>query len=170
MRSARSAAGECTSEEGWEQALTPLVRPTLAPLVRPALSLLLAFFVAFVAFRIAQPYAFDAPGWSDLKFWSIRLNPQWVADQRNQNNLLSGDGMFPPSVQWIGRTAYLFPLQNMVLWGMGPALGIAGWGGFLYVLWRIALRREARHLLPAFWVAIYFLFMGRQFSLYMRYF
>ena len=78
--------------------------------------------------------------------------------------------LFPPSVQWIGRTAYLFPLQNMVLWGMGPALGLAAWGGFLYVLWRTVFRREASHLLPAFWVAIYFLFMGRQFSLYMRYF
>ncbi len=142
----------------------------LAHLMRPALGLLLAVFIAFLAFRVAQPYAFDTPGWSDLKVWSLRLNARWVDDQQNQNNLLSGDAAFPPSVQWIGRTAYLFPLQNMVLWGMGPALGVAAWGGFLYVLWRIAFRREASHLLPAFWVAIYFLFMGRQFSLYMRYF
>jgi YYY domain-containing protein len=38
------------------------------------------------------------------------------------------------------------------------------------VLWRSVARREASHLILAFWVAIYFLFMGRQFSLYMRYF
>jgi YYY domain-containing protein len=170
LRSARAAAGVEAGEEGWRQVPASVAWRALAPLMRPALGLLLAFFVAFLAFRVAQPYAFNTPGWSDLKFWSIRLNPQWVADQRNQNNLLSGDGAFPPSVQWIGRTAYLFPLRNMVLWGMGPALGLAAWGGFLYVLWRIAFRREKSHLLPAFWVAIYFLFMGRQFSLYMRYF
>jgi len=156
------APTEYPEDKTWSEALSPLVPP--------ALGLLLTFFVAFSAFRVAQPYAFNTPGWSDLKFWSIRLNSQWVADQRNQNNLLSGDGLFPPSVQWIGRTAYLYPLQNMVLWGMGPALGLAAWGGFLYLLWRSVFRREASHLLPAFWVAIYFLFMGRQFSLYMRYF
>jgi YYY domain-containing protein len=146
------------------------LQESLAPLVRPALGLLLAVFIAFLAFRVAQPYAFDTPGWSDLKFWSLRLNARWVADQQNQNNLLSGDAAFPPSIQWIGRTAYLHPLQNMVLWGMGPALGVAAWGGFLYVLWRAAFRRETSHLLPAFWVALYFLSMGWQFSLYMRYF
>ena len=143
--------------------------PALSSLARPTAGLLLAIFIAFLAFRVAQPYAFDTPGWSNLKFWSV-LNARWVDDQRNQNNLLSGDAAFPPSVQWIGRTSYLHPLQNMVLWGMGPALGLAAWGGFLYVLWRTAFRREPSHLLPAFWVAIYFLFMGRQFSLYMRYF
>jgi YYY domain-containing protein len=156
------ALAERPGEKRWSKVLLPLVPP--------AFGLLLALFVAFCTFRVAQPYAFETPRWSDLAFWSIRLNPRWVADQRNQNNLLGGEASFPPSVQWIGRTAYLHPLQNMVLWGMGPALGLAAWGGFLYVLWRAVFRREASHLLPAFWVAIYFLFMGRQFSLYMRYF
>jgi hypothetical protein len=129
-------------------------------LSRPILGVMLAMLVAFVAFRVAQPYAFDG---------LLSLNQQWVDDYKEQAKLLSGDVGFPPSVQWINRTSYLYPLQNM-LWGMGPAFAIAGWLAFAYAGYRLLRNREVVHLLPLLFVAVYFGFMGRQFSLYMRYF
>ncbi len=128
---------------------------------KPLLGVVLALLVAFIAFRVAQPYAFDG---------AISLNQQWVDDQKEQANLLSGDAAFPPSVQWIDRTSYLYPLENMVEWGMGPAFGIAAWLAFAYAGYRLLRHKEVAHLLPLLFVLAYFGFMGRQFSLYMRYF
>ncbi len=82
----------------------------------------------------------------------------------------SRGGNVPFNWEWVGRTPYLFPLQNMVLWGMGLPLGIAAWGGFLWAAWRLLRRREATNLLLLAWIAFYFLFWGRQFNQTMRYF
>ncbi len=137
---------------------------------RALAGLVFAVFVAFLVFRIGQPYAFESPGWGDLAFWNIDLNPRFVEDQQSQQNLLSGSGSFPPSVQWIGKSPWLWPMQQMVVWGMGPAFGIAAWLGFAYFAWRALAKRELALLVPLAWVAGYFLVMGGQFSLYMRYF
>ncbi|HEX5140203.1 MAG TPA: glycosyltransferase family 39 protein, partial [Dehalococcoidia bacterium] len=141
-----------------------------AELRTPMLGFVLAMAVAFLAFRVAQPYAFDSPKLSDLAPWTISLNQRWQDDQEQQSRLLGGDVGFPPSVQWIGRTPYVTPLTDMIEWGMGPAFGITGWLGAAYAAYRVFRYRDGRHLLPLAFVLVYFGFMGRQFSLYMRYF
>lgn len=88
------------------------------------LGLLLALLAAFLVFRIAQPYAFEGPN-----IWNVGLSQQFLDDMRSSLELQAG-GDFPPNIQWVGRTSYIFPLKNMVLWGMGLPLGLAAWAGF----------------------------------------
>ncbi len=143
---------------------------------------LVALLAGFVAFRIAMPYAFNTPHISD--FFSLRtghvgplptiypdiMNQHWLGDQVDQQKLLSGNASFPPDIQWIGRSKWLWPAQQMIAWGMTPALGITAWLGVLFAIGYAIKKREAVWLVPLAWVLGYFGFMGMQFSLYMRYF
>ena len=143
---------------------------------------LIALVAAFVAFRIAMPYAFNTPNLGDLlslkaghlgpfpTIYPDILNQHWVGDQVDQRKLLSGDASFPPNVQWIGRSKWLWPAQQMIAWGMGPALGITAWLGVVFAAIYGIRKGQAVWLVPLAWIVGYFGFMGAQFSLYMRYF
>jgi YYY domain-containing protein len=89
----------------------------------------LAGAVAALVFRVGQPYAFSGPG-----FFNVSIDTRWLASIRDLQAQSSGDVDFPPALQWAGRN-HLFSLQNMVIWGLGVPLGVAGWAGFvLYAL------------------------------------
>lgn len=146
------------------------------------LGAIVVLVAGFIAFRIAMPYAFNTPAFSDWLSWrrgSIGplptlypdiMNQHWLADQVDQQKLLSGDAAFPPNVQWIGRSKWLWPAQQMVAWGMGPALGVTAWIGFVFVAIYAWRKKQGVWLVPLAWIAGYFGFMGAQYSLYMRYF
>lgn len=143
---------------------------------------LVAVVAGFIAFRLTMPYAFNAPALSD--WWHVQsghigplpiwypdiINQHWLADQVAQENLLSGDAAFPPNVQWIGRSPWLWPMQQIVSWGAGPALGITMWLGVPFAMAYAWVKRDIVWLVPLAWVLGYFGFMGGQYSLYMRYF
>ena len=126
---------------------------------------------AALAFRLGMPYAFA--GW-------ILPDPRWLANMREIQALISGAADYPPGHQWTDRTPILFPLKNMVLWGMGLPFGAAAWLGWLGL--GLALRRRLREegigldpipmgwLLLALWTGGYFLYMGTQWVKSMRYF
>ena len=126
------------------------------------IGLALVIFSALVVFRVAMPYAFEGPN-----IWNLEINEQFKDDMRQSLALQEG-GDFPPNMQWVGRTAYLFPWTNMVVWGMGPALGIAVWLGFLYAGWRMIAKRDARPILLVAWVGVTFAYWGGRFNPIMR--
>ncbi len=160
--------------------------------------LLLVGFAAFATFRVIQPYAFTGStptsqripghkaspvdvlqGWGAL---DVRREPRFFYNMRYVQQQASGAVDFPPSLQWVNRPDYLFPLKNMVLWGMGPALGVAAWGGWaalgwwLYRLWRgqhhaeaALLARRGAALVVWAWVGVYFAWQGSQFTMTLRY-
>jgi YYY domain-containing protein len=156
---------------------------------RAFFALAVCALAALVTFRIAQPYAANGPnfaspslpkfdfshGGSTVLFdlalsWAGGVNPRFADNMTYVGDLVSGKIDYPPGHQWTDRTAYIFPLQNMVLWGLGLPLGIAAWIGFLVALYRLLRYREWQHLLIVVWVAITFGYSGQQFVKTMRYF
>ncbi|WP_298819187.1 DUF2298 domain-containing protein [Chloroflexus sp.] len=156
--------------------------------------LVMAGIVTLLTFRAIAPDSFigsgaDSPfidGPSSLHgagFFDVRLDPRFRENLITVQALVTGEYDFPPSQQWVGRPAYLFPWMNMVLWGMGPLLGLAAWGSWLlfaarYVRrgWQWALRPSplaGRPWHPAWvlwiWIAFYFAWQGNQFAITMRY-
>ena len=82
--------------------------------------------MGMLVFRICQPYVF-------VNEWQIE--PRFVANLKELTRLSTPSIWFPPSIQWIGKTRWLFPFQNIVLWGLGLGgtglfvLGLKGWVG-----------------------------------------
>ena len=106
---------------------------------------LVAAVVSLIAFRFAQPYAFG-DGF-------VSLNEQWANNMAEIQRLQAPEASFPPALQWTDRAPILFPLTNMVLYGMGLTAGLAAWFGFFRALWRIVRFRAdwLAHLIPVIW-------------------
>lgn len=155
---------------------------------RIMLGVMVAALVSLATFRLAQPYAFadrtiareamlaetgQEPSNLRLALESVvGFNPQWLANMGEIQGLQSPEATFPPALQWTNRAPLLFPLTNMVLYGMGLGAGIAAWLGLLWALWRIARARPdwTAHALPVAWASGYFLFMGARWVKSIRYF
>ncbi len=134
--------------------------------------LLSAFlFISVATFRVTQPMSFRADT-GDTHFLTLRFNQDWVDSMNVAQNESKGIGGGPPSEQWANRIAIVFPLVNMVLWGMGLPLGLAAWIGISWAL-RNAIKATISwrsHLLPLLWGLGYFLFMGTRWVKSIRYF
>lgn len=124
---------------------------------------LAALFVC-LAFRVFQPYAFSGPG-----FFGLTLNENWLRVIKEVVAQVAGESDWPPNTHWTDRsTAYAW--INMVTWGLGIPLGLAGWFGWAWAGGQIFDGKWRSHLLPFFWVAAYFIWQNIQFWRYMRYF
>ena len=113
------------------------------------------------------------PGVVELALRSIvGFNSQWLSNMEEIQRLQAPEASFPPALQWTDRTAIIFPLTNMVLYGLGLTAGIAAWLGFLWALWRMIRFRSdwMSHAIPVIWSGAYFLFMGTRWVKSVRYF
>jgi len=142
----------------------PALRPALRSLLLVLPPLLLAGVLSLVAFRVAQPYAFEGPGFLDVKpspEWFERLS-QIQAEQNGEMDLPSGR-------QWTNRAPILFPWTNMVVWGMGLPLGLAAWAGWALAGYEL-LRGRLAHLLLWSWTTPLFFYQATRWVKAMRYF
>ncbi len=141
-----------------------------SPLRRLALrvpELALAIVGTLVSFRLASPYAFAGPAWSD--FWPLQSFFEQIQQARR---FASGAVDFPPNWQWLARTPWVDPARNLLLWGLGPALGGAVAIGVVsgaIRLFRATPVARARSLVWL-WAVGYFVWMGQQWVASMRYF
>lgn len=126
-----------------------------------------ALFLAFLMFRLFNPYAFTGPSILGLK-----PNFRWIQDVNEAQHLVSGEAESPPNWQWVARTPYLFPFSNMVLWGMGVALGLTGWAAWLWSGWRLLRGKTGAlsNIVLFVWVLGYFGYLGRIWVMSMRYY
>jgi 4-amino-4-deoxy-L-arabinose transferase-like glycosyltransferase len=173
---------------------------------RAGSGLALAVVLAVAVFRVAQPYAWAGPDfdrWDAIPApWQERFqmfhrvpepvravfmpNPQWIADVISAGAQQTGEADMPWGRQWTERTPWLYPLQNMVVWGMGLPLGTAAWLGVGLLLWQLIAawrsersgdQREARGAdrwplvwVPLAWVVLTFFWQGMQYVKSIRYF
>lgn len=73
---------------------------------------LLAVVAAAVGFAVAEPYGL-------LNF------ERFYADIHEQSRMVRQAGLLPYTTQYMNTPKFLYELEQLVLWGMGPALGLA---------------------------------------------
>ena len=127
-------------------------------------NVILAGVLSFIFFRIFQPYAFTGPS-----FFNFSINQEWLNDINELRALSSGLSNYPPSLQWT-RRSILFPLKNMILWGMGLAFGIISFLSLAAMGWQLIKgRRDSFHLL-LLWNILYITWQAMRWNPTMRYF
>lgn len=129
--------------------------------------LVLAGITTVLVLRVANPYTFQGPG-----FFGVSLNQRWFEDLRQAQYETSPANDAPPQWQWIGRMRYQFAFHNMVVWGMGVALGLTAWIAWGVAAWRWIRRKPSiTALIPlVLWVGVYFGWVGGNFVMSMRYY
>ena len=169
-----------------------------APIWRAFAALALAGVGAFAAFRVAQPYAFVGNSQSEFELTLAQCAGQsgdmlnrvcalaanlpepvralvapsgrWIQKLALAQGFVNGTIDVPFGHQWANRTPIVFPLINLVFWGMGIPLGLAACVGALAglrQLWRG--RRWWAYLIPVLWGSLYFLYQSTQWTKSMRY-
>lgn len=133
---------------GWDMVLPRAFRPyarQFQDVGKPPLLMatVLSGFVAVLTFRIGQPYAFAGPN-----IWNLRLDPRWTTNLNYWRDVQAGLIDMPPGIQWADRTPFVFILDNLIRWGMGPALGIASLIGLGWMLVSLVQRRRW----PSWWI------------------
>jgi len=135
-------------------------------------------FTALLVFRFNQPSAF-----SSADFFNWQINPKFVSNLKELSSFNNPDSWFPPAVQWKQASPIVFPLKNIVIWGMGLPLGIIAVLSVLFSLislislispkYRKSLITNYQLLitfLSVFWILGLFVYQGIQFCKTMRYF
>ena len=148
----------------WRALGTPSSQALLRRLVLLSAALGLAALMSLVAFRVAQPYAFEGPGFFGLKPY----HPWWERMGQIQAEQ-SGSLDAPPGQQWTNRAPIWFPWLNIVVWGMGLPLGLAAWAGWAVAGINLA-RGRRQHLVLWLGLTLLFLYLSTRWVKTMRYF
>ncbi len=108
---------------------------------------LLAGAVAVAVFFVTTPYAFIDIG-------------AFVGDVMLQTRMARNAGLFPFTVQYVDTPAFLYQIQQTVVWGLGIPLGVVAWLSipFTAVLLLVDRRRLRADLLLLAWVVPSLLF------------
>lgn len=162
--------------------------------MRATYYILLTTLFSYLAFRIADPHAFIG-----VNIFNPRLNPIFIDNLRQLKAYDNPDSLFPPGIQWVTTKPLLFPLKNMIFWGLGLPLGIISVFSVLSWIYKTSLlvltefkkmfkfassrrveklgnviknitSREYCHFLLIFWTLFVFFYEGIQYSKTMRYF
>ncbi|MFI5396738.1 MAG: DUF2298 domain-containing protein [Candidatus Binatia bacterium] len=107
----------------------------------------LAVAAAVLAFAVAEPYGV------------IRFS-RFYHDILEQSHMVRNAGAFPYTTQYMGTPKYWYDLEQLIIWGMAPALGLAAvWGTATRVVGALRERRIEEWVLLS-WVVPFFLITG----------
>ncbi len=138
-------------------------RGVVATLWRGAWRTLVFSLATVVTVRLALPDAFSG-------FWPWQLAPRWVANMREVMDISTGVTDIVFTRQFYGRIPLLWPWWNMVAWGLGLALGLTAWIGWLSAAWQVVGKRVWAHAIPLIWVGTVFFHLGFTYQATLRYF
>jgi len=127
-------------------------------------NLIIAGLLSFLFFRIFQPYAFSGPG-----IFNFSFNEKWLNNIKELQALSSGLSNYPPSLQWT-RRSILFPLKNMLFWGIGPVQGFLAVAGLAMMLVRVLRGDWNKYGLLLLWNLFYISWQATRWNPTMRYF
>ena len=136
-------------------------------LARQIIGLLLAGLGAFLVFRLFNPYAFTGPG-----FFGLAPDERWLANLAQVSLGVGGIQDYPPNWQWLARSPFVYVTKDLLFWGMGLSFGALGCFGWLWAAYRVLRNRPAAtaNLILIVWIGGYLLWMGRIWTLVMRYY
>jgi hypothetical protein len=139
---------------------------------------------SYFSFRILDPHVFLGDSFLP------KINPQFIENVLQLKSFENPNIYYPPGVQWLKITPIIFPLKNIILWGLGLPLGIisitALLNQFFILIKSLYKKSEDFKNLPALlkipkanrlsffliilWVIVLFVYQGTQHSPSMRYF
>lgn len=126
---------------------------------------LIFLFATILIFRFSQPQIF-----SNNNYLNWTINPQFIA---NLSELKKWDKnpYYPPAIQWIKVIPIVFPLKNILFWGLGLPLGLVFLTSFFFICFNFKSFPHKPHLLLVLtWIVFLFTFQGSQAVSTMRYF
>jgi hypothetical protein len=98
--------------------------------------------VTLLVFVIAEPYA-------------LLDRQNFILQVMQQNDIVHGTLDLPYTRQFAGTIPFVYEIQNMLLWGMGVTLALAGFAGFCWMCWRVWRRDAGAWLIILAWVIVY---------------
>lgn len=145
--------------------------------------LLLVTIFTYLSFRF-----FDSHVFTDSLFYPV-ISTQFIQNIGALKSQGTKDSLFPPAIQWLRITPIIFPLNNIILWGLGLPLGILSFTAilnnifvFIKNLFKIhnfkllnnfyshLTIQQYSHFLIVFWILLLFFYQSIQFAPSMRYF
>lgn len=122
----------------------------------PTLSAGLIFgLISFITTRLASPYYFSS---------LFRPNPEFISSLKTLSSF--NNQYFPPAVQWLSKTKFVFPFLNLVLWSLGIPLSLV----FVFSLFKPPKLKNIPIFLSTIWIAYLFIFQSSQFNYPQRYY
>ena len=157
----------------------PLKSLKLPKLLKIFTSGVIFLFTSFLVFRLFQPSTF-----SSANFLDLTPNPQFLKNLKELKSFDNPRTTYPPAIQWLSTKPIIFPLKNLVLWGVGLPLGIIAILSVFYtivVLLSCYLNKNKttkshdslfiiHNSLILVWILLLFTYQGLQFAKPMRYF
>jgi uncharacterized membrane protein len=137
--------------------LTLFLKEPLSLAERALPGFVVSLAAAFLAFAVTNPFAL-------LDFQGFQSSISY------ENEMARGLSDLPYTRQYQRTTPYLYHIGNQLQWGMGWLLGIAGFSGLGWAIYRLLRRRSTLgEVIVLSWVVPYFLVTGSFMVKYVRY-
>jgi hypothetical protein len=113
-------------------------------------------FISFLTIRIFQPYFFIG---------LFKLNLTYLNNFKSLQSF-NYNLSFPPALQWFGKLKIIYPLYNIIFWGLGLPLSLIT----ILVLPTFIKNKSKIFKIVLIWISFLILFQGSQFVQSIRYF